>query len=190
MVQRYQPYGVRRLSGVGGARFFDLPGVKYPDKALHVAPGTDPATGEPYTAAPPGWISTDEAAVMLGCGSAAARKWLHEHNEKFMQVKKPGRMVVLYWRRARVEQYASTRAPRVDEMSADYIGADAAMALLKVARSSLHRFVKLGLLEATRVRMPSRGVGYGSRIRLWFRKAQVRYLATKRKKRKKLKVKS
>lgn len=165
---------LRRLKGLGGARFFDVPGVKYPEEAFHAKEGMDPKTGEKFSVVPKGMISSEEAAKLLGCSATAARLFLHSRKVKFARVALPHALPCVYWAKSRVKKLAAARVPIVTSMPAKLVDSEGARAILKVGRSTLYRYVQKGLLEEVQVRMMT---AKGTRKMSFYLKAAVKKLA-------------
>ena len=168
----------RKLVGINGSRFYNIPGVIYPESVLKAKPGYNPRTGEAYHT-PPAWgIDTVKAAAILHCTPSAARLSLHQHRTRFQVVQEEGKQQQIYWSRKQVEQLASKRIPIATESEkGEYISTTAAMKQLGVTRTSMLRYVERGLLhgEARRIRTRC-----GLRSTFLYAKAEVERLAAAR----------
>ncbi len=160
----------RTLRGVGGVRLINLPGVEYPPEMLHVRQGHNRRDGRPYEQRPSWGISTREAAVILRCSTSAARLALHKHRIRCRAVREPGTSVGLYWDRNQVAQLAEKRYPIVKEVSGKLVTPAEACALLRVGRSSLHRYALKRWLHPQHVRVETAA---GLRHRVYYRRAEV-----------------
>lgn len=166
----------RTLRGIGGIRLIDMPGVIYPDSVLHAAKGTDQASGKPYSS-PPSWgITSREAAVMLGISVRSARALLNRSNVNFRLVAPPGSYSRLYWDRRVVERLLTKRMPLVRQVPARLCTAREACCILMIARSTLYRYVKNGVLKEFKVRLATSS---GVRVVSYYVRADVRLLAAR-----------
>lgn len=145
----------RTLRGVGGVRLFDIPGVVYPKEMLVTKAGLNQKDGKPYREAP-GWgITSREAANILGCTPASARSWLHRRKVPFRIVGEKGQTLRLFWRKEKVLALAAKRLPVVKKCPSTLITSVEALKILRVGRSSLHRYQEKGQLQVMKVRKPS-----------------------------------
>ena len=168
----------RTLLGAGGIRFINLPGVTYPDAVLNGGPEPGSSSAHPLPAPPPGCVSSAEAAAILGVAPRSARAMLTRRKARRFMVRQPGsRSVCAYWLIKDVVQARDTRAPFVEKVPEKLCGSLEACCILLVARSSLYRYVKQGLLHERRVR---RRNATGTRIESYFLRSEVRRLAAQR----------
>lgn len=160
----------RTLKGVGGKRYWDVPGVVYPQKVLKVPPGYNPRDGKPYTEAPNWGISTRQAALLLSCSTAAARHRLHLGKIPFRVVMDGKSPMQIYWQRRAVEKLAQKNRPLMVRLSPKLITSEEALALLGRGRSSLHRYCLRGKLHTIRVRKETSA---GVRCRNYYIRSEV-----------------
>lgn len=162
----------RKLSGVGGKRYFDIPGVVYPDEVLKVKLGHCPKDGLPYSS-PPSWgITTEHAAKILGCSSSAARIMLRRKKVYYHMVRCPSCPPIIYWKRDRVERIALEKLPLVPEDQIEQLlTTQQAADLLAVGRSTVQRAMKAQILNPVLVRINS---PQGPRKRCFLRRDEVK----------------
>lgn len=165
----------RKLSGLNGARFYDLEGVTYPKEVLRAKRGHDPKTGQPY-ALPPKWgITTAEAAKILGCSSSAARVMLTRKRVHFHLVSRPQSPPVIYWKCDRVERIAAGKLPLIsDEEAAKMLMTEEAAEYLGVGRTTVRRAMKAKVLHPVLVRVNS---PQGPRKRSYLLRGEVKLWA-------------
>ena len=167
----------RTLRGVGGARLIDMPGVTYPESVLKGRKGADACSGKPH-AKPPEWgVCSREAAEMLGVSVRSARALLNRHKAAYWLVAQPGRNACLYWDRRVIERMLKKRMPLVRTMPDKLCSAGEACYILLIARSSLSRYVKQGLLKEYQIRLVTQT---GVRRISCFLRAEVRRLAARK----------
>ncbi len=167
----------RTLRGVGGKRFFNIPGVIYPQEVLKVKAGTDRKSGLPYNVIPNEWgVSTREAAQMLSCTPSAARNSLHKKRVTFRLVSRPGLAPSIYWKRDQVEGIIKNRLPLLPQTPQRFVTVEEALNILHVRRSSLYRYVRNGKLKEVKVRRMS---SKGPRVISLYNRAQVRKLSAR-----------
>lgn len=155
-----------------------MPGVIYPEAVLNGRKGVDHRSGKPHEQPPEWGISTQEASEMLGISKRATRALLNRHKSECCLVSRSGRCACLYWERKVVERVLARRMPMVCKEPEKLCSADEACFILLVARSTLSRYVKQGLLREYRVRHASAN---GVRILSRFLRSDVRQLAARRK---------
>lgn len=128
----------------------------------------------------PGWIPTVEAARLLGVKARSVRLLLHRAGVRSEWVRRDGVCACLYWDHIGVLAY-----PRRRDMAGDLLEcvpegwmlASEAGARLQMARSSLSRMAKSGLLTGWFVRL----MGSGNRRRVClFNRREVELLAKRR----------
>lgn len=163
----------RNLKGINGSRFFNIPGVIYPEHVLKVKPGHNPQTGEPYQEKPAWGISSAEAGGILHCTASAARIALLKHKVRFHVVRTAAGPLQKYWNRAQVEKLAASRLPIATGMKQGYISMADAAAKLGVTRTSLQRYSERGLLHPHKCRIRTR---CGLRIGFFFPEEEVQRL--------------
>lgn len=163
----------RKLVGIRGYRFFNIPGVIYPEEVLRPKPGYSVRTGKPYASAPSWGISTADAAVLLHCTASAARAYLHKSNIRFRRVQTPGKSCKIYWCRSQVMQLVANNAPIIQTQEEGMISSTEAMRALGVSRTTLMRYGKRGLLSITAMRRYSR---CGLRLNHYFRVEEIERL--------------
>lgn len=162
----------RKLTGVGGTRFFDIPGVVYPDEVLKVKPGHCPKDGLPYPTAPKWGITTEQAAKLLDCSPSAARIMLRRKKVSFQLVRCTTSPPVIYWKKSRVERIAAEKLPLVSEESiAHLLTTEEAAELLHVGRSTIQRAIRDGVLTPVHVRIQS---PQGPRKRSFLRRGELK----------------
>lgn len=175
VVPRFLP---RTLKGVGGVRLIDMPGVKYPESMLRAPKGTDKASGRPYTR-PPSWgISSREAAELLGISVRATRALLNRNKTRYQLVQQESGGACMYWDKRVVERLRARRAPVVRKVPEKLCTALEACCILMVARSSLFRYMKSGLLKEIKVRQVTET---GVRSVSYYVRSEVRLLAARKK---------
>ena len=169
----------RPLVGLGGRRFYNIPGVIYPKEVLTLKPGHDPKTGRAYTKAPDWAISTVAAARLMHCTAAAARLRLHRLRTRYCVVHPKGEPQQLYWSRRQVKRWVARALPIAQESSeGTYITTAEAMKQLGVTRTSLSRYVERGLLHVQKRRIPT---DCGLRTSMMFLATEIDQLAAARK---------
>ncbi|MFI3243672.1 MAG: helix-turn-helix domain-containing protein [Akkermansia sp.] len=162
----------RKLTGIGGNRYFDIPGVVYPDEVLKVKPGHCPKDGLPYTTPPKWGITTEEAAKILHCSASAARIMLRRKKVCFQLVRCATSPPVIYWKKSKVESIAAAKLPLVDEASiANLLTTEEAAKLLRVGRSTIQRAIHDKSLSPIHVRIPS---PQGPRKRTFLRRDELK----------------
>ena len=114
---------------------------------------------------------------MLGISRRATRALLNRHKSDCCLVSRPGRCACMYWERRVVERVLAKRMPMVCKEPEKLCSADEACFILLVARSTLSRYVKQGLLREYRVR---HNTASGVRALSCFLRADVRRLAARR----------
>lgn len=162
----------RKLTGVGGKRYFDIPGVIYPTEVLKVKAGHCPKDGLPYNS-PPAWgITTEQAAKILHCSPSAARIMLRRKKVYFHLVKCTTSPPVIYWKKDKVERIADEKLPLVsDDCTSGLLSTHQAAELLRVGRSTIQRAMKAKILNPIHVRVPSE---QGPRKRCFLRRDEVK----------------
>ncbi len=168
----------RTLQGVGGKRYFNIPGVIYPKEVIQTRPGLSPENGKPYDVIPPWGITTDQAADILGCSHSAARIMMRRKRITFRLVAQDGRPPRIYWKKDRVEKIANEKEPLVqkDEIAGLLTTMEAAKAL-NVGRSTIQRAIKSGKLKPVFLRCQS---GQGPRRRCYLRVSDINKLRNHR----------
>ncbi len=162
----------RKLTGVGGNRFFDIPGVVYPDEVLKVKPGHCPKDGLPYKTPPKWGITTEQAGKLLGCSPSAARIMLRRKKVIFQLVSCATSPPVTYWKKSRVERIAAEKLPLVSEESiAHLLTTEEAAELLHVGRSTIQRALRNKILTPVHVRVNS---PQGPRKRSFLRRGELK----------------
>lgn len=167
----------RNLKGINGSRFFNIPGVIYPESVLKVKPGYNPQTGEPYQEKPAWGISSAEAGAILHCTASAARTGLLKHKVRFHVVRTAAGPLQKYWSRTQVEKLAASRLPIAAEAEQGYISMGDAAEKLGVTRTSLQRYCERGLLHPLKRRVNTR---CGLRTSFFFSEAEVQRLCSAR----------
>lgn len=165
----------RTLIGAGGVRLIDMPGVVYPREVIAGRKGWDRRSGRPYTKVPEWGISSREAARLMGCTLASARATLSRHKVRRRKVQGDDKVMRLYWKKEQVMALVESRAPLADKRPPKLITVPEALAILKVARSSLYRYVQRGRLREVKMRFSS--PQRGARVKSLFVRAEVRKLA-------------
>lgn len=167
----------RTLKGVGGIRLIDMPGVKYPESVIRGRKGVDTRSGKPHSEAPKWGICSRDAALLLGVSVRSARAMLNRQKSKFRLVTQAGSCACMYWDKRVVARMLARRMPLVRRVPEKLCTAKEACYILLVARSSLSRYVKNGLLKEYPVRLVTPS---GVRSMSYFLRADVRKLAAKR----------
>lgn len=121
-------------------KYADIPGVHYPPQKPRI-----------YEQAP-GYISTREAATLLGCNISAARSFLHRRGVPCRRVSRSDGPPALYWKRGRVLQQIPRHAI-IDAPPPGQIGSAEAAERLGLSRSALYRYAQKGMLHVTAVRI-------------------------------------
>lgn len=167
----------RKLVGINGRRFFNIPGVIYPQEVLTAKPGHNPRTGRPHTT-PPAWgMNTAEASQLLQCSAAAARIHLHRHNIRFQIVQIKGQPRQIYWSRRQIARLVKQRVPSTPDTPAGYLSSVDVANMLGVSRTTLMRYSKRGLLHPLELRKQT---PYGLRTQYFYPEREVQLLATAR----------
>lgn len=167
----------RTLRGAGGIRLINMPGVRYPDEVLQGPSGTGASRTCPLRKAPPGFISSQNAAELLGITPRSARAMLARRNTRRVMVREPGKAACVYWERLKVQELLETRCPLVRNLPARFCDSAEACYILMIARSTLHRYVKQGALKEYQVRRAFAG---GVHREAYYLRAEVRKLAAMR----------
>lgn len=167
----------RTLRGVGGIKLIDMPGVKYPESVLQGRKGADTQSGKPHGVVPKWGISTRDAAHLLGVSVRSARTMLNRQKARYRLVAQAGRCACMYWDRRVVERMLARRMPLVRRVPEKLCTAKEACYILLVARSSLSRYVKSGVLKEYKFRLVTEK---GVRLLSYFLRAEVRKLAARR----------
>lgn len=167
----------RTLKGVGGIRLIDMPGVKYPESVIKGRKGVDTRSGKPHTEAPKWGICSRDAALLLGVSVRSARAMLNRQKSKYRLVTQAGSSACMYWDKRVVARMLARRMPLVRKVPEKLCNAKEACYILLVARSSLSRYVKTGLLKEYPVRLVTPS---GVRSMSYFLRSDVRKLAAKR----------
>lgn len=158
-------------------RYLNYPGVYYPEAVLR-GPGIPGSTrSNPLREVPKGYVSTAVAAQMLEVSERSARALLSRHKVTRVMVREPGKGVRAYWDECELQGVMAERLPLVESMTDNFCNSYEACCLLSVARSTLSRYVKNGLLRESRVRMASES---GVRVESYFVRTAVRRLAMRR----------
>lgn len=119
------------------------PGAVLPGKVVHPEPK-------------PGWFSTQEAARVLGAKSRSVRKALHRAGVRFEWVHRDGACPCLYWDHIGVLAYQRRRdmdGDLLERVPEGWMLSSEAGDRLQVARSSLSRMAKSGVLTGWSVRL-------------------------------------
>lgn len=161
----------RDLTGVAGMRFFNVPGVTYPPEVLKVKMGLCQESGMPYETPPPWGITTDDAAIVLGCSSSAARAMLHRKKVTYRLVSRPHGPPITYWNKKKVKLLAQAKSPIISEEEASkLLTTEQAANLLGVSRSTVQRAMQSGIVHPVHVRVLS---DQGPRKRAYLRREEV-----------------
>lgn len=163
----------RKLVGIKGYRYFNIPGVTYPEEVLHPKPGYSERTGKPYASAPSWGISSADAAILLHCTASATRAYLHKSNIRFRLVQTQGKSCKIYWCRSQVMQLVANNAPIIQTPEEGMMSSAEAMRVLGVSRTTLMRYGKRGLLSITAMRRYTR---CGLRLNHYFRAEEIERL--------------
>ena len=163
-------YIPRTLIGVNGVRLINIPGVYYPPHML-----TEKTQRERHLpvilSKPPAWaISSRQAAEILGCKQSSTRELLHRERVRFCRVAEKGCPPMAYWDRRRVQALARKLRTPLTHVSPQLIASAEALAILRVSRNSLSRFVRQGLLQRFRLRVR---VAEGPRLRFYYLRDEV-----------------
>jgi len=169
----------RTLKGIGGKRYFDVPGVIYPKDILKAQPGLCRKSGRPYTDIPSWGITTYEAARLLSCSASAARLMLRRKKITFRIVKRDGSSNITYWKKDRVEKLADLKPPIVPAEEVEgLLSTQQAAKILRIGRSTIQRAMKAGKLHSVIVRIDS---AQGLRKRCYLRKSEIQKILLQRK---------
>lgn len=160
---------MRRLAD--GRLYVDVPGVLHCVQVPQV-----PRVCVPR--APRGWVSSREAAVLLGVSVRAARKRLLDAGVRCVLAGK-GRVRQLFWQSAGVRVSAGRVAPLVDCLPRGWCCAQEACLLLGCSRSTLHRWGVKGWLQVRFVRLRKSGVAPWTPRTAIFRRSQVEGLRSR-----------
>ncbi len=168
-----QPNRVKRkLTGIGGKRYFDIPGVIYPEEVLKVKPGYCPKDGLPYTTAPKWGITTEQAAKILHCSTSAARIMLKRKKVLFHIVRCSTSPPLTYWKKDRVKKIAAEKLPLVTpESTTKLLTTQQAAELLQIGRSTVQRAINANILNPVHLRVTSI---QGPRKRCFLRRDEVK----------------
>lgn len=167
----------RTLRGVGGIRLINMPGVTYPAEILHGPRGADTRSGKAYKHPPVWGMSSRQAAEKLGVSVRTARSLLNRHKARYRLVAQPGKAACMYWETRVVNLLLAKRSPLVRKIPEKLCSACEACCILMVARSSLFRYAKQGLLREYKIRHATNS---GVRQLSYYLRADVRKLAGRR----------
>lgn len=167
----------RTLKGIGGARLIDMPGVIYPEEMLHGRRGADAHSGCAHNKAPDWGISSRQAADMLGVTVRTARALLNRHKARYQLVAREGLPACMYWEKRVVARLLAKRCPLVQKVPEKLCSSGEACCILQVARSTLFRYVKQGVLQEHKIR---HATPTGVRQLSYYLRADVRKLAARR----------
>lgn len=167
----------RNLKGINGSRFYNIPGVIYPESVLKVKPGYNPQTGKPYEEKPAWGISSAEAGAILQCSASAARISLRKHRVRFHIVQAEETRRQLYWSRTQVEKLAASRLPIAGREEQGLVNMGHVAEALGVTRTTLQRYCKRGLLHPIKRRVRTH---CGLRESFFFTEAEVERLSAAR----------
>lgn len=151
--------------GVGGREYINNPSLSFPDHVKMRRKGTDPKSGQPYDGVSGAFVETEEIANRIHCSLSAARQYLHRHGVRFRVVRKGGGALGLYWLKKDVECVLARREPVCHRLPEGYVDMDAAVRMLGVVRSYVHRLTRKGLLREFRCRM---NTTRGFRVRCFY----------------------
>lgn len=138
-------------------KYADIPGVHYPPEKPRI-----------YAQAP-GYISTREAAALLGCNISSARSYLHRRGIPCRRVFRKDGPPALYWKRGRVLQQIPRHAI-IETPPPGQIASAEAAERLGLSRSALYRYARKGLLHVTAVRIAT---PRGPKARCYYRPAEL-----------------
>lgn len=172
-----RPQLPRTLIGAGGARLIDMPGITYPDEVLHGHMRTGRTVGDALLEPPEGWVSSQEAAEMMGITPRSARAFLGRARAQRVRVTLPRRVGCIYWNRLEVLELMNKRKPMLVNIPDKLCNSVEACYILMIARSTLHRYVRQGLLREQQVRHVSAA---GVRNEAYYLRSEVKHLAARR----------
>ena len=110
--------------------------------------------------AAPAWVTTEEAARMLGYSSAsAARHALHRRFVRSRRVRAGGNGSALMWYRVEVDELAEKRRKeKADAVPEGYVHVREVMKIFCRARASYTRWMNMGLLRGVLLRREVNGI--------------------------------
>lgn len=163
----------RTLSGAGGAKFFNIAGVKYPENAVAAAlPAARGSMRNPLDHAPADHITTDEVRAMMNNTTRAnVRSVLHRRGIVPVYVREVSETAArAYWPAAEVRAYIDSR-PTFGEAPAGWLNAEQAMTETIFSRTSLQRLAAAGRITSRKIITTVGGV---QRARVYFLAADLR----------------
>lgn len=152
-------------------RFEGIEGVEYPAPLpVRTRRGLDPNTRMPYPAPPPGSISTEEAAQMLGCTQRNALRRLHSHCRRCYLVRIKCALAY-YWPRSLIEDEVRCKKLLANKENTmpEYVTPNQVIILLNISNTTLRRLVERGHLRRVPDPDPPRGEARRERILYSFR---------------------
>ena len=167
------PYGFGVPSERLRARWASVPGVSYPEE-VEARPQM-PAIEEMDSKE---WMSTREAAELLGCTGSAARSRLHRNKVSYKRVLMDAWHDTIVWLRVAVEAMHAGD-PSMSLPEEGWLTAQQACEQLGINRTSLHKYTALGELRAIQVRIRTRR---GMRKALFYEPEQLAAFKKPRKK--------
>lgn len=159
----FTPRDLRLLRGArghvvhGNQRFFNVPGVVYPQEVLRRGVLTDEERFPKK--APKGWLCTEEVRVRFfdWCSAAAMRMRLERGRVRHVIVHEPGQVPRAFWCTKQVEAYVERmeleEGPLLRRLPSWAIMAVEAQRVLRVCRSSLLRYAARGIVREFRCRL-------------------------------------
>ena len=163
----------RTLIGAHGERFYDIPGLIYPEEVLLDNKEKVEKDADVCDEVPPWGIHTKDAAKLLKCKDASARALLHKQGITHLKVRTPRGYITLYWHKNEIARWMQTRKKELKQIPKEFISTDVACQYLNVSTSTLHRYIQQFRLPVIHVRHRcSKGV----RVKCFFLKSGLRRL--------------
>ena len=135
---------MRTRRGLGGMKFFNVPGVYYPQEVIKPARGMNRETGLPFRKPPANTIGTPQAAAWFGISQSSVRLLLHRHKVRFYYVRGRACPRFVYWNRAQVQRLLDSQPGKSCKQPRGMLTLQQAMAELPCTRSTLQRHTAKG----------------------------------------------
>lgn len=163
---------LRTKQGTNGARFFDVPGVTYPEEVLTgmKVRGLDGRRVAVKECPREGWLPTTACAELLDCTPAAARMQLAKKGVRCELVKQAFAVTMLFWEPKGVQKIVDGLLPVIDGYPDGCVGSETAARLLECSRTTLYRLYEMGKVAVRFARLRTCG---GTRKVCFFERAEL-----------------
>ena len=169
--------GIPRKRGADGRLYIDVPGVVHGFEGLPSEKAGE-SRSCPLLRAPKGWLSTSEAALVLGVSTRAVALLLLRNRVRCVWARHRKGMPVRYWASGGVRRVAKSQISIEDGMPAGWCCAFEACMILGVGRTNLWRCEQNGLIASKKVRV--RAASGRGRVISAYCRAHVRGLKKRR----------